>query len=181
MESKGEQLVEAARAAGAVREIVPQVRQPAIKGKACAQCPWRLSNQGKRHEFGFYTAANLRRLWKQVRGGDAAQSCHLTDPSHPDHVAVGAKPGAKAQECPGSVILIRREIQVLAEMGGGVVGTKEGLARYFKERRKGLTKKGVLYWVIQRIQFGHVPFFNSDGPLPEIEDDEAIGLPEGWL
>ena len=24
----------------------------------------------------------------------------------------------------------------------------------------------------------HVPIFNGDGPLPEIEDDEAIGLPE---
>jgi D-serine deaminase-like pyridoxal phosphate-dependent protein len=58
----------------------------------------------KPHRFGFYTKANLRRLWRQIRGADplgcTAQSCHLTDPQHPHHIAVGAKAGATAQETP---------------------------------------------------------------------------------
>lgn len=148
--------------------------------KPCAQCPWRLANQGKPHPFGFYTKANLRRLWNQVRGGGQPQSCHLTDPSHPGHIAAGAKPTAKAQECPGSVIVVTRELKLLAEFGGGVAGTKEGLARYLKERRKGLKKTGLLYWVVQRVQFGKAPFFNGDGPLPDIADDPEIGLPEEY-
>ena len=82
--------------------------------KPCAQCPWRRSNQGKKHAFGFYTKANLRRLWNQVRGGGNAQSCHLTDPSHPDHIAVGAKADSEARECPGSVIVVKREIAKMA-------------------------------------------------------------------
>jgi hypothetical protein len=147
--------------------------------RPCAQCPWRLSNQGRPHPFGFYTKANLKRLWNQVRGGGRPQSCHLTDPSHPDHVAAGAKPNAVAQECPGSIVVVMREIKHLEAFGNGIVGTKEGIARYLKERKKGLKKTGLLYWIVQRIQFGKVPMFNADGPLPEVDvDDVEIGLPE---
>jgi hypothetical protein len=145
--------------------------------KPCAQCPWRLANQGTRHPHGFYTKSNLKRLWNQVRGGGQPQSCHLTDPSHPDHIAAGAKPNAKPQECPGSVILIRREIRLMAN-AEGVVGGKEELAHYFKARKRGLTKRGALYWIVQRIQMGNVPMMNEDGPLPNVEDLPEIGLPE---
>jgi len=140
----------------------------------CDQCPWRLSNQGKPHRFGFYTMRNLRRLWGQVRRGGNAQSCHLTDPSHPDHVAVGAREGAKAQECPGSVILVLREIERMAE--GGVV-TVDGMKRYLAARRRGLTKSGVRYWVVMRIQFGGMPLI-GEPKLPDVDvRDAAIGLP----
>lgn len=141
----------------------------------CAQCPWRLTNQGKPHPHGFYTKANLRRLWNQIRGGGRAQSCHLTDPSHPDHVAAGAKEGAQAQECPGSVILVRREVAQMAD-GGGVVRA-EGVKRYLAVRRNGLTKPGVLYWCVQRIALAGT--FVGGEPIPEVDDhDAAIGLPE---
>lgn len=147
--------------------------------KPCPQCPWRLSNQGKPHKFGFYTKANLRRLWNQVRRGGNQQSCHLTDPSHPDHVAVGAKPGAKPQECPGSVILVVREIRKLEVLGDGVIGAEDSIPRYLKENKKGLTKSGLLYWVAQRIQFAKVPMLNRDGPLPDVDEHDAeIGLPK---
>lgn len=145
--------------------------------KPCDQCPWRLANQGKKHKFGFYTMTNLRRLWKQVRGGGQAQSCHLTDPSHPDHVAVGAKPGATVRECPGSVILVLREIRQLAD-DKGVVGDKLLLDRYRKTRRKGLTTTGIFYWIVQRMQFGGVPMVGGE-KLPEVDEkDPEIGLPE---
>jgi hypothetical protein len=143
--------------------------------KPCVQCPWRLSNQGKRHFGGFYTKVNLRRLWNQVRGGGRAQSCHLTDPSHPDHIKAGAKVNGGAVECPGSVILIRRELRQMAD-ADGVIG-KEGLQRYQKTRKKGLTKHGILYWIVQRVQLAGVPMAGGL-PLPEVDDsDKEIGLP----
>jgi len=143
------------------------------KTTPCAQCPWRKSNHGKPHKFGFYTKTNLRRLWGQIRRGGGEQSCHLTDPSHPDHVAVGAKPNAKAQECPGSIIVVSRELSKMAT--GGVI-TEDGLKRYQKERKKGLTKRGLAYWIVSRIQFGGVPMIG--GPkFPDVPDDPEVGLP----
>ena len=73
---------------------------------ACDQCPWRRSNHGKPTRGGFFRKDNLRRLWGQLRGASpdsmgGRQSCHLTDPSHPDHIEAGAKPDAKPRECPG--------------------------------------------------------------------------------
>lgn len=144
--------------------------------RPCTQCPWRLSNQGKPHPYGFYTKANLRRLWNEVRGGGKAQSCHLTDPSHPDHILVGAKLGAKAQECPGSVILVMREVGRMATPEGVV--NDEGVKLYLATRKKGLKKSGILYWLVQRIQMANVRFFGGS-PLPEVDDsDPEIGLPE---
>ncbi len=140
--------------------------------KPCAQCPWRLSNQGKRHRFGFYTKANLRRLWNEVRGGGLPQSCHPTDPTHPNH---GAKPDSKPQECSGSVIVVLREVRKMAD-DKGVIDTP-GVDRHLKTRRKGLTKNGIFYWVVSRMQMGGVPVIG--GPkLPVVdENDPEIGLP----
>lgn len=144
--------------------------------KPCDQCPWRLANQGKKHPFKFYTISNLRRLWNQIRKGGGAQSCHLTDPSHPDHVAVGAKPNAKAKECPGSVIVVLREIGRMADDNREV--NSESMAAYFKRRKKGITKQGALYWIVQRIQMGGVPFVGGPKMIAVDESDEEIGLPE---
>lgn len=145
-----------------------------MKTKPCDQCPWRLKNQGKKHKFGFYTKANLKRLWNQIRRGGGSQSCHLTDPSHPDHVAAGAKAGAVAQECPGSVIVVLQEIRKMADEKG-VINTS---VPYLKSRKKGLTKNGILWWVVSRMKLGGVPFMG--GPkLPDVdESDPEIGLPE---
>ncbi len=142
---------------------------------ACAQCPWRLSNQGKKHKSGFYTAKNLRRLWNQIRNGGNQQSCHLTDPSHPDHIEAGAKPGARAKECPGSVLVVLREVSRMADAKGVV--TPEGVDRYAATRKGGLTKQGIRYWCIQRIAMGHVALLGGP-PMPDVADDPAVGLPE---
>jgi hypothetical protein len=147
------------------------------KTTPCEQCPWRRSNHGKRHRFGFYTKSNLRRLWKEIRHGGGEQSCHLTDPSHPDHISVGAKPGASAQECPGSVVVVLREVKRMADDKGTV--TSEGVQRYLQERKRGLTKAGIFYWVISRMQMGGVPMVGG-AKLPAVADDPEIGLPK-WL
>ena len=145
--------------------------------KACKQCPWRLSNQGKRHFGSFYTKKNLTRLWNQIRRGGGMQSCHLTDPSHPDHLTAGCHRDAETRECPGSVLLVLNEVrQHMADETGLV--SKQAIERYQKERRRrwGLTKSGILYWVVQRIQLGGKPMFG--GPkLPEVEADDGVGLP----
>lgn len=144
--------------------------------KACSGCPWRTSNQGTRSPGGFYTRSNLTRLWNQVRRGGKPQSCHMTDPSHPDHIAAGCKEGATARECPGSVLLVLREVAAMADDG---VVDGVSVKRYLKERKRGLTKTGIAYWVMSRIQFGGVPFIG--GPrMPEVEEDEGVSLP-GFL
>lgn len=147
--------------------------------RPCDQCPWRLSNQGKKHKFGFYTKTNLKRLWNQIRGGGKAQSCHMTDPSHPDHVAVGAKPDAKAKECPGSVILIRRELEFLG--GSECYVTEERLKSYQADKSKRrLTKSGLRYWLLERASvFTGTPM--GGVPLPNVDPtDSEIGLPD-WI
>lgn len=150
--------------------------EPAPLKRACEQCPWRLSNQGKKHAYKFYTMANLKRLWNQIRRGGKPQGCHLTDPSHPDHVAAGCKPGAVARECPGSVLVVTREIKRMADENN-VIG-ENAVPRYLAMRKRhGLTKTGIYYWLIERIKFANVPFFGAPG-IPAVEEDPEIGLPE---
>jgi len=148
--------------------------------KPCAQCPWRKENQGKRHFGSFYSKKNLTRLWNQVRGGGNQQSCHLTDPTHPDHVTAGAKEDSTPRECPGSVILICRELRKIETLGGGEI-TVEATEEYWRTRKRGLTKNGMRSWLIQRVKFGHVPLLGGP-PMPEVdENDQTIGLPEEMM
>lgn len=146
--------------------------------KPCKQCPWRTENQGKASPGGFYTKQNLTRLWSQIRKGGHAQSCHLSDPSHPDHLAAGCKPDSQPQECPGSVMLVKRELAVMQALStDGETIDDAGVKTYLKQRRGGLTKLGVLYWLVDRIMFGGQPFIGGK-KLPEVSDDPAIGLPK---
>ena len=64
----------------------------------------------------------------------------------------------------------------MADANGVVTG--EALPVYFKRRKKyGLTRAGVLYWCVSRMQLGGVPFIG--GPkMIEVEDDLSVGLPE---
>jgi hypothetical protein len=140
--------------------------------RPCQHCPWRAVNHGKRTPWGFYTRRNLTRLWNQIRRGGQPQGCHPTDPSHPDHIAAGAKLGSKTQECAGSVILVMREAQQIASYGtGGRTVDPAAVDAYFHRHRDGLTKSGVLYWVVGRIAFAGVPFV-GERPLPEVDVDE---------
>ena len=145
----------------------------------CEHCPWRKSNHGKRTPWGFYTKANLTRLWNQVRGGGKKQSCHPTDPNHPDHVLAGAKPGSKPVECAGSVIVVLREALRMSEGDADNTISPESMLRYQRTRKKGLKHPhGVAYWLIERIQHGSLPLIGG-GELPSVDvDDPEIDLPE---
>lgn len=142
----------------------------------CDDCPWRVANHGRRTPWGFYTRRNLRRLWSEIRRGGLPQSCHPTDPNHPAHVAAGAKPGATPQECPGSVILIYREFEKLRALSATGVIDGPTCDRYLAKHRDGLTKEGLLYWLMGRYKFGGVPFVGGGAKLPEVDvNEDGIG------
>jgi hypothetical protein len=146
----------------------------------CEHCPWRKTNHGKKTPWGFYTQANLTRLWGQIRrasGTECGQSCHPTDPNHPDHVAAGAKPGVTPKECPGSVILVYREMAIAQRLGGTEKIGPEGLTAYAAQRKKGMTKSGWRHWLLGRLAFGGT-LFGTGPKLPEVCDDPAIDLPD---
>lgn len=101
----------------------------------CAQCPWRTANHGKRHPDGWYTKANLSRLWAQLRRGEA-MTCHPTDPTNP------LPPGARkvpetttTRQCTGAIILQQRELMRLQRC--------ESLTDYRRQRPRGLTVAGI--------------------------------------
>ena len=126
----------------------------ALRNDPCDDCPWRKANQGRRHPGGFFRKDNLRRLWNEIRKGGGMQTCHPTDPSQPDHrTYAGAKEGATAQECAGSVILITRELRHAGKLGGEEpVINVEGATLYLAEtrQRKGLSQGGLLWFAFQR-------------------------------
>lgn len=151
----------------------------------CEQCPWRIANQGKHHPAGFYDKKNLRRLWNQIREGGQLQSCHPTDPGHPDHRQyAGAKPGAKPVECIGSVILILREMHYADTLDGDTTTgelSATDFDRYMAKtkQRKGLTREGLLYQGFIRT----IPRPVGDSaPLPSVSDElldsPAYGRPD---
>jgi hypothetical protein len=80
--------------------------------RACAQCPWRLANQGTRHPHGFYSQTNLRRLWTGLRTGEApGMTCHPTDPRMAEFDGYEKTAAAReTRECAGAIILVLREL-----------------------------------------------------------------------
>lgn len=164
------------------RVTAPITDDPKQHSSPCSACPWRITNHGRRSPWGFYTRKNLKRLWNQIRGASSdgecrPQSCHPTDPGHPDHIEAGAKPGSTPKECPGSVILVYREIEALIACSEATATkpreiTPEGIDKYVREYKDGLTKRGILYWVLERIAYGGKPFIG--GPkLPAVDINEA--------
>lgn len=129
--------------------VAPATQHP------CVPCPWRTANQGKRHPAGWYTKANLRRLWAGLRRGED-MSCHPTDPRNP--VPAGTRPvpeKATTLECAGSLILKQRELKrfqrlVLDNPGG------DPFKLYRQQHPRGLTRAGLLA-VVQRAMFGGMP------------------------
>lgn len=109
---------------------------------ACKDCPWRLSNRGKKtvgmvdgHRYGWYTIANLRRLWGGIRQPGNVMTCHPTDPRHAVMFGLKEIPeDTTPRECAGSIILRLREIVYLQRSGS--------LKEYRKAHPLGLTRNG---------------------------------------
>lgn len=125
--------------ASRLRESARKAFKPASEAGPCSACPWRTANQGTRHPHGWYTKANLRRLWSGLRRGER-MTCHPTDPDNlvpeggravPEHVAT--------RECTGALILVQRELQRINDdvLAGG------NLTAYRRDNPKGLTREGM--------------------------------------
>lgn len=149
----------------------------------CAHCPWRASNQGKRHPNGWYTKANLRRLWKGLRRGEA-MSCHPTDvnnPVTPEDEAAGHRPapeGMEVRECAGAVILCQREVMVFQEIAKHY---KPGasMREYRRLRSRGLTLDG-LGEIVSRVLFSGTPLTSGDMSKPDLNHDDVRHPDLSW-
>jgi hypothetical protein len=121
-------------------------------GQPCKHCPWRLSNQGKRHQHGFYTKANLRRLWNGLRRGER-MTCHPTDPAMAEFEGYeGTAERHVTHECAGAQILVQREIdraQRCIPEGGG-----DGYRPYRAKHPMGLLRGGLLEHISTHIFAG---------------------------
>jgi len=120
-----------------VRGLLGGDRSPVAREAAlspCVGCPWLTTNHGRKPDpDGWYTLANLKRLWGGLRTGDApGMSCHPTDPRNPvstEQAAAGGKAapeGAVTRECAGSVILMQRELQRFQGVGGDFTAYRRG-------------------------------------------------------
>jgi hypothetical protein len=139
----------------------------------CASCPWRRSNQDKHHPHGWYTKANLRRLWNGLRTGKApGMTCHPTD----DRIELpeGAKAvpaGIEVRECAGAILLVIRELRKLeAAAGSG----ETQVQNYFRSTERGFTRRGLKYWVARAI-FGGTPLALA---IPNVSEDSEIHRPD---
>lgn len=140
--------------------------------RPCAACPWRLDNQGKRHPHGWYTKANLRRLWSKLRSGDS-MTCHPTDPENvvPEGHGRPVPEGATTHECSGALILQQREwmkLQAIAQEDSGR-DTAADLAEYRRRSPLGLTREGIgvlMNWAV----FGGSPLGGDVMPKPDLNE-----------
>lgn len=144
----------------------------------CVHCPFRLSNQGTRHPDGWYTKANLGRLWAKLRRGDD-MSCHPTDPSNPVSEraqAAGYKPapaGSEVMECIGAHIVRQREFVLLTDEYDA------DIRRYRAARPFGLTRDGIAA-LVARAMFGGIPMISGRKmPLPNLNEPDVGHTPLG--
>ena len=78
-------------------------------------------------------------------------------------------------ECPGAVILVKRELAHMATKDGEI--TDEGIDNYLKTRKGGLTKAGIRLWAVMRVALANVPLIGGPPLLDVDENDEEIALP----
>lgn len=144
--------------------------EPALP-KACAHCPWRVSNQGKPTADGFYTKANLRRLWSGLRSGEA-MTCHPTDPRmNAFESAPRVSLSATTHECAGSMILVQRELVRVQDA--------EDWKTYRGRPGPRLTMGGAAEHVARMI-FGGTPMGGAKVPRLDLNDAEVQYAPLGY-
>lgn len=143
--------------------MIPQRQVSQATLKPCAQCPWRTANQGRRHPGGWYTKANLRRLWAGLRRG-VDMTCHPTDPDNEvtdEMVAQGVKrppETARTNECAGALVLKQREFmryQALVDAYPDETPAQI-MRRYRQAHPRGLTRDGLVQ-VLSRAMFDGTP------------------------
>lgn len=140
--------------------------------RACAACPWRRSNQGKRHPDGWFSKKNLRRLWARLRRGES-MTCHPTDPNNP--VPPGFTPapaGAKTAECTGALILQQREVMNFQAVIAEDPNRRDALREYRRRHPAGMSREG-LAEVVSRAVFAGTPFAGGVMTRPDLSDPDV--------
>ena len=145
---------------------------PAL-GTPCGACPWRTANHGRRHPDGWYTKANLRRLWAGLRTGVApGMTCHPTDPNNPVPDGWRGVPAdTVTRECAGAQLLVQREIRIFERMAQVLGMDYPVLKLYRLLRPRGLTTTGLGYWVQAQMLAG-----TTFGP-PNKMTEQQLDLP----
>lgn len=151
------------------RKVAPACPRP------CSACPWRRSNQGKRHPGSYYTKANLRRLWAGLRRG-ARMSCHPTDPRNPAPPGSPPVKGDLTRECCGALILQQREMDAFQRVVKS--GAKDGLREYRRRRPRGLTREGLVA-IAERALFGGTPLDPAKMGNPDLSNSDVYYEPLG--
>jgi hypothetical protein len=149
--------------------------------RACAHCPWRLSNQGQPHPHGFYSKRNLARLWAGLRSGNApGMTCHPTDPLMAEFE--GYEETADREEtleCRGSIILMTREVMrfqaICHQVERGEL-EQNALREYRAAAPLGLQRAG-LAEIVSRFLLGGTPLARAVQCDSNQVNDPEVGYP----
>lgn len=148
----------------------------------CGPCPWRTANHGRRSAKvtgvevgGWYTKANLRRLWAGLRRGEM-MVCHPTDPRHP--TLPGKRPtpaNTTPRECAGAHLLLQRELDIAQRLMKAHPG-ENAVRLYRRLRPGGLTRDGLAAYM-HRVVFGGVPLVGGcqKTPRPNLHEPCSVG------
>lgn len=147
------------------------------KPKACSECPWRISNHGKKHPGKWYSKTNLNRLWNGLRDG-VDMSCHPTDTRMNEWPWRPVPEGVTAHECTGGLIVKQREFMKFQAFVLRFPSATAGkvLRWYHAENPRGMTRYGLMM-LVERAIFGGVPMIGGlKMSKPDLNDPE-IGHP----
>lgn len=147
--------------------------------RACALCPWRISNQGTPHPHGFYTVRNLDRLWNGLRTADApGMTCHPTDPRMAEFSGYEATAEREeTRECAGAIVLVVRELMRFQAICLADPDRKDALLAYRREQPKGLGRRAMadLVW---RFIAGGTPVARAIQADSRLVNDPDVGYPK---
>lgn len=140
--------------------------------RVCETCPWLTKNHGRKHHAGWYTKANLKRLWNGLRSGDCpGVVCHSTDPARVLYGGVTpVSPGTEKRQCAGALLVIFKHMNEISKSKPWVYKANHPLP---------MKRSGIAHWV-QRYLFGNLPVVedrSADVSLPW-EKQEAACLPK---
>lgn len=144
--------------------------------RACALCPWRLSNAGTRHPHGFYSKRNLARLWAGLRSANApGMTCHPTDPRMAEFEGYERTAGAaETRECAGAIVLLVRELMRFQAITLDPDREETALRAYRREQPRGLTQDG-LAAVVWRFVAGGTPLARAIHADSRLVNDPDVG------
>ena len=135
--------------------------------RMCKDCPSAVSNHRRRQRGGYYSQANVRTLWRDLRRGGARMLC-LRPESQPVPLTDTAHPS----ECAGGLALIIRELNSLADLKRTDIG-RGNIRHYLSRNPTGLSKGGIYFWTNMLRQDLDAPTVSHD----LVADLGACGLP----